>query len=176
MFLVFVLDVVVLFPLAWVFRVLWKERKKFQSFVPVIVSVVFLFTARLCEVLVEHPTIHIADWLRLSRQDFSLAVVIAGGFSDVLGILFLVIGFIRAIKTEHAQDRMISDLESLLPICAYCKKYRSEDGIWHPIEKYLEDMGAPRMTHGMCPECTVKVHRRRLRNLGGSDKGLNGDL
>ncbi len=157
MFLVFVLDVIVLFPLAWVFYVVWKERKKFQSFVPVIVSVFFLSIARLCEVLIEHPTIHIADLLRLSREDFSLVAVIIGGFSDVLGVLFLVLGFLRAIRTQRTQERIISDLESLLPICAYCKKYRSEDGAWHPIEKYLEEMGAPKMTHGICPECAGKV-------------------
>jgi hypothetical protein len=86
-----------------------------------------------------------------------LQLSIVGGFCDVLGVLFLVMGFLQSIKTQHTQDRIIGDLQSLLPICAYCKKIRSEDGIWHPIEKYLEDAGAPKMTHGICPECTVKA-------------------
>jgi hypothetical protein len=157
MFLVFVLDVFVLFPLAWVFYVLWSDRINFRSFVPIIASVAFLFCARLCEVLVEYPTIYNAGLLRFSREDFSLVVVIVGGFADVLGVLFLVTGFLRAIKTQQTQEGIIIDLEALLPICAYCKKYRSEDGVWHPIEKYLHDMGAPKMTHDMCPECAIKM-------------------
>jgi hypothetical protein len=157
MLLIFVLDVIVLFPLGWVFYMLWRERKRFPSFIPVIIGVGFLFTARLCEVLVEHPAIHIAGLLGFSHELFSLTALIIGGFADALGVLFLVIGFVQAIRAQHAQERIINDLEALLPICAYCKKYRTEDGAWHPIEKYLEDIGAPRTSHGMCPECTVKV-------------------
>ena len=54
------------------------------------------------------------------------------------------------------QDR--GTLEQLLPLCANCKKYRTADGQWLPIEKYLVDSGAPTLTHGICPDCAEKLY------------------
>lgn len=47
-------------------------------------------------------------------------------------------------------------LESLLPICASCKKIRDENRQWHSIEQYLESHVEVEFTHGMCPECLQK--------------------
>ncbi|HVN25101.1 MAG TPA: hypothetical protein VMT71_14100 [Syntrophorhabdales bacterium] len=153
------LDSIVLFPLAWVFYLLWRERRKFRSLLPIIAGVVFLFIARLCEVLVEHPTVHIFRLLGFPREPYSVIITIAGGFADVLGVLFLVTGFIRTIKARCAQEEIIHSLEALLPICSGCKKYKSEDGTWHPIERYLFGTGSPEITHGFCPDCASKMNR-----------------
>jgi hypothetical protein len=155
MILVIVLDIVVLFPLAWIFGVLWKERRRFHSFLPIIIGVVFLFIARLCEVMVEHPNLFM--FLGVAREPYSLIVTTVGGFADVLAVLFLVIGFVQTIKARRAQEKIIRDLESLFPICSGCKKYRDDDGIWHPIEKYLLDSGAPEISHGLCPDCAAEM-------------------
>jgi len=151
------LDIIVLFPLAWAFYLLWGERRKFRSLLPIIVSVVFLFAARLCEVLVEHPTIHIFRLFGFPREPYSVIVTVIGGFADVLGVLFLVTGFVQTIRVRRAQEKVIHDLESLLPICSGCKKYKAEDGTWHPIERYLLDSGSPEVTHGLCPDCASKM-------------------
>ena len=157
MVLVTILDIVVLFPLAWVFYLLWRERSKFRSVVPIIIGVVFFFIARLCEVVVEHPTIHLFSVFGLDREVYSVVVTVIGGFADVLGVLCLVIGFVQTIRVQKAQERTIHGLESLLPMCASCKKYRAEDGVWHPIEKYLLESGSPDITHGLCPECEANM-------------------
>ncbi len=47
-------------------------------------------------------------------------------------------------------------LESLLPICASCKKIRDEHGQWHNLEQYLESRVEVEFTHGMCPQCIQK--------------------
>ena len=151
------LDIIVLFPLAWAFYLLWGERRKFRSLLPIIVSVVFLFAARLCEVLVEHPTIHIFRLFGFPREPYSVIVTVIGGFADVLGVLFLVTGFVQTIRVRRAQEKVIHDLESLLPICSGCKKYKAEDGTWHPIERYLLDSGSPEVTHGLCPDYASKM-------------------
>jgi hypothetical protein len=161
---VVVLDIVALFPLAWAFYLLWRERRKFRSLLPIIVSVVFLFVARLCEVTVEHPTMHIFRLFGLPREPYTLAVTVTGGFADVLGVLFLVTGFVQTIRARRAQEKIIHELESLLLICSGCKKYKAEDGTWHPIEKYLLNSGSPEITHGLCPDCAADM-REEIKYL-----------
>lgn len=161
---VVVLDILVLFPLAWAFHLLWRERRKFRSFLPIIVSVVFLFVARLCEVLVEHPTMHIFRLFGFPRDPYSVVVIVIGGFADVLGVLFLVAGFVQTIRARRAQEKIIHELESLLPICSGCKKYKAEDGTWHPIETYLLNSGSPQITHGLCPDCAADM-REEIKYL-----------
>lgn len=45
-------------------------------------------------------------------------------------------------------------LRSLLPICSWCKKIRTDEGYWQEIEAYTEETSGSRVTHGMCEECT----------------------
>lgn len=44
-------------------------------------------------------------------------------------------------------------LEGLLPICAWCRRIRSDEGYWMQLEQYLIEAGAE-ITHGICQECT----------------------
>jgi len=162
--LVVVLDIIVLFPLAWAFHLLWRERRKFRSLLPIIVSVVFLFVARLCEVLVEHPTMHIFRLFGFPREPYAVVITVTGGFAEVLGVLFLVTGFVQTIRARRAQEKIIHELESLLPICSGCKKYKARDGTWQPIEKYLLNSGSAEITHGLCPDCSADM-REEIKHL-----------
>jgi K+-sensing histidine kinase KdpD len=47
-------------------------------------------------------------------------------------------------------------LESLLPICAGCKRIRNKEGQWLVFERYLNDTTGTKFTHGLCPECYRK--------------------
>lgn len=154
--IVFFLDVLVLVPLAWSFYLLWRERK-ILSLRPIIWGIIFLFVARISEVLTEHPTFHISNYLKLDRQSFDLVMNITGNFADVLAVLFLIMGFIQTIRSHHTKEKMIHDLESLLPLCSKCKSYRNVDGAWHPIEQYLKESGAPAITHSLCPACASQM-------------------
>lgn len=51
----------------------------------------------------------------------------------------------------------VSELESLLPLCAHCKNTRLENGQWIRIEKYLYDTARKRVSHGICTEC-LQIH------------------
>lgn len=52
----------------------------------------------------------------------------------------------------------VSQLERLLPICAYCKKIRDESDHWQPVEGYIAEHSEARTTfsHGICPACLKK--------------------
>lgn len=52
----------------------------------------------------------------------------------------------------------INILHGLLPICAWCKRIRDEQGDWHILETYVHDHSEASFTHGICPECIEKGH------------------
>ena len=52
----------------------------------------------------------------------------------------------------------IKTLSGLLPICAYCKKIRNDDGYWEQIEGYIKERSLAEFSHGICPECMEKYY------------------
>ncbi len=46
----------------------------------------------------------------------------------------------------------VRTLEGLLPICAWCRRVRSDRGYWQKLEEYLAKGGAE-ITHSICGEC-----------------------
>jgi hypothetical protein len=72
----------------------------------------------------------------------------------------------NALEQVEAANRNLRDileharrLESLLPICAGCKRIRNPQGEWVVIERYLHDAAGTNFTHGMCPVCLEKYTR-----------------
>ncbi len=61
----------------------------------------------------------------------------------------------------------VSQLEELLPICAYCKQIRDDQDQWQPVEQYISEHAGPqtKFSHGICPACVKKVEAEFL-NLG----------
>jgi hypothetical protein len=56
----------------------------------------------------------------------------------------------------------IKVLSGLLPICAACKKIRDEQGTWHQIEVYIGKRSDATFSHGICPECLVRLYGHKL--------------
>lgn len=51
----------------------------------------------------------------------------------------------------------IKRLTGLLPICAYCKRIRSDDDYWEEVESYITEHTDVRFSHGICPSCLAKA-------------------
>ncbi|MGA2401137.1 MAG: PAS domain S-box protein [Syntrophobacteraceae bacterium] len=51
----------------------------------------------------------------------------------------------------------VKTLKGLLPICAWCKKIRDDQGYWQQIEVYIRDHSEADFSHGMCPACAQKA-------------------
>ena len=90
------------------------------------------------------------------------------------GFLCLALGFWKWIphvlmmeRTRQELKRSHDELEEamanvkvlrgLLPICASCKKVRDDKGYWNQIESYLKKHSEVEFTHGICPECMIKM-------------------
>ena len=50
----------------------------------------------------------------------------------------------------------IKALRGLIPICAWCKKVRDDNGFWQQLESYLQAHTQAEFSHGICPECLGK--------------------
>jgi PAS domain S-box-containing protein len=67
----------------------------------------------------------------------------------------------------------VKTLGGLLPICAWCKKIRDDQGYYHQIETFIAKHSEVKFTHGICPECREKFDReagaeaREVREIPG---------
>lgn len=73
----------------------------------------------------------------------------------------------RLIHKLQKALKEVRTLSGLLPICAWCKKIRNDDGYWQAIETYFRDHSQTRFTHGICPDCA----RKNYPHLYGPDGG-----
>jgi hypothetical protein len=161
MYAVTLIDLFSALLLVGAFYLVWKERVHFFSLRPLIPAVAFLSLGRLSDVLVEHPSFHLSEYFHQPIGSVELVIAIIGNIADSSGIAFLIYGFIKIIKHEKAKEKHIQELEQLLPLCSQCKKYRTGDGQWLPIEQYLIDSNGQRVTHGICPQC-AELYRAHL--------------
>ncbi len=60
-------------------------------------------------------------------------------------------------ELEGAQAK-VKTLSGLLPICASCKKIRDERGEWKQIEEYISDRSDADFSHGLCPDCAMRLY------------------
>jgi len=91
-----------------------------------------------------------------------------GKLSAALGKCAETIEYRRAHKRYLAErEQLIADLQKalseiktlrgILPICAYCKKIRDDEGLWKQLEAYISEHSEAEFTHGACPECAQKA-------------------
>ena len=57
----------------------------------------------------------------------------------------------------------VKQLSGLLPICAWCKRIRDDEGDWQQIETYITIHSEADFTHGICPDCARKHQARGAR-------------
>lgn len=89
-----------------------------------------------------------------------------------LGVVGLVFGVHRWRVRQHLlaervletriQEALaeIKTLSGLLPICAWCKRIRDDDGSWSQLEAFVKDRTEAEFTHGICPDCTATIRSR----------------
>jgi HAMP domain-containing protein len=63
----------------------------------------------------------------------------------------------RTGELEAALEK-VQVLSGMLPICCSCKKIRNDEGYWQQVEQFVEMHTSARFTHGLCPECGLKLY------------------
>lgn len=77
-------------------------------------------------------------------------------------------------KKEREQQALISQLREALaeiktlkgciPICAWCRKIRDDEGSWDQLEAYISKHTDASFSHGLCPDCFEKS-RAEMKKL-----------
>ena len=131
-----------------------------------------------------HPLIMLFSYL-MTVKDASLnmknmvgiiAVVLRSFSIDMLpwslsfalfnGIIGMYYGILKAEKIAREEliinlQNALADVKTLsgmLPICAWCKKIRDDEGYWQKIEAYLRSHSDLDFTHGICNDCAKKEY------------------
>jgi PAS domain S-box-containing protein len=116
------------------------------------------------------------------RRDGSTFHVEVSSRGAVAGESRILFSFIRDIsrrkRAENDRERLIHELSEALenvknlrgifPICASCKKIRNDEGYWEQVEVYLREHTDARFSHGICPECLVRLYPD-MRDTGDPD-------
>jgi len=58
----------------------------------------------------------------------------------------------------------VKELGRMLPMCASCKKVRTDQGYWNRMEDYITKHSNAEFTHGVCPACLKKQSGEMRRN------------
>lgn len=62
----------------------------------------------------------------------------------------------------------IKTLKGCIPICAWCKKIRNDEGCWDQLEDYISKHTDASFSHGLCPEC-FELHRSEMKKISEND-------
>ncbi len=63
----------------------------------------------------------------------------------------------RTRELESALEK-VQVLSGMLPICCSCKKIRNDKGYWQQVEQFVEMHTSAKFSHGLCPECGLKLY------------------
>jgi DNA-binding NtrC family response regulator len=74
---------------------------------------------------------------------------------------------VRSIRYAMERQKLVAELEKrlkeiktlqgLLPMCAWCRNIRDDNGYWKNLEAYIQEHSDATFTHGICPKCMKKV-------------------
>lgn len=92
---------------------------------------------------------------------------IKGGGGETTAVSIVSKNITRRKKMEEERERLIEKLQDalakiktlkgLIPICAWCKKVRTDEGYWSELETYIREHSDADFTHGICQDCLKKL-------------------
>jgi hypothetical protein len=88
------------------------------------------------------------------------------------------VGFAVLIDRVTRQERELKVLRGLLPVCCFCKRIRTAEEKWEPIEFYITERSEARFTHTICPKCGQQHYREYFEKMkagrgGGTPQTAN---
>ncbi|MEY4093789.1 MAG: Transcriptional activator protein CopR [Acidobacteriota bacterium] len=72
-----------------------------------------------------------------------------------------------ADRVRSLEDALanVKALQTLLPMCAYCKSIRNDQNYWEKVETYFTQHSNVSFTHSYCPNCYERFVRPELEAL-----------
>lgn len=102
------------------------------------------------------------DWQRASA-----GLQVVGDLEVSFFMVALFVGLLIAhLQLRHDElmraQAEVQTLSGLLPICAWCKKVRDDDGYWRQVEEYFSRHSRLKFTHGVCLDCVAKLRNEEV--------------
>lgn len=75
-----------------------------------------------------------------------------------------------ADRVRSLEDALanVKALQTLLPMCAYCKSIRNDQNYWEKVETYFTSHSGVSFTHSYCPTCYERFVKPELEALEGA--------
>jgi len=83
---------------------------------------------------------------------------------EAIGVIVMATNISEIKAAQEAADQ----LRRLLPICSWCNKIRTEEGVWETVEAYLGKVQHTKVSHGMCLQC-AREHLHGMEDGGDSN-------
>jgi hypothetical protein len=110
-----------------------------------------------------------ADDILLTRNHHITGSFVRYSVIWMVGMGIILFSF-RLSKREYTErsdligrlEKALSDiktLKGLIPICATCKKVRTDEGYWDQIEQYVRERSDAEFSHSICPECMERYYK-----------------
>jgi len=87
----------------------------------------------------------------------------------------------RRRRVEIEREKLIGELQQslaqvktlsgLIPICAWCKSVRNDQGYWQTVEQYVHSHSDASFSHSICPSCREKF-KDEIAKISGPDEKL----
>lgn len=98
-----------------------------------------------------------------ANEDELIARVNVG--ARVVGLQAALADRVRSLEEALAN---VKALQTLLPMCAYCKSVRNDQNYWEKVETYFTQHSGVSFTHSYCPTCYEHYVRPELEALEDS--------
>jgi CheY-like chemotaxis protein len=72
-----------------------------------------------------------------------------------------------ADRVRHLEEALanVKALQTLLPMCAYCKAIRNDQNYWEKVETYFHEHSGVSFSHSYCPNCYDRFVKPQLDAL-----------
>jgi integral membrane sensor domain MASE1 len=103
------------------------------------------------------------------RPTLNQSLILLQTFVGVVTVMTLALVAVLAERQQakEEQTRLVGQLQQalgeiktirgMIPVCAWCKKVRTDTGAWQQMEYYLSQHLDATFSHGACPECVKKI-------------------
>jgi len=132
---------------------------------------------KILQSLKERQTVKNLELELYTRSGRKVDALLSGDKIEIGGqacLLSVLTNITERKQAEEKREQLIQELQEtlkevrtlsgLLPICAWCKKLRDDEGYWKSVEQYIGERTKAEFTHGMCPECQSKFLSERNSN------------
>jgi len=135
------------FPIIYVFPVsmsAWQEQKSMAYSMAILM-----------------PLARVGFLIPWNETD-SISVAVLNAFITVLALtIYAYLVYRTAWQTRTLKTR-VKVLEGILPICASCKRIRTEKDEFELIEKYISEHSEASFSHTICQDCARKLYPEYL--------------